>query len=72
MKKIAAGHRVSVARDIVRGEGPYASAGEVGEVIETFKENVNSPTVWHAKVKMDAGGIKTFRVTSLQREGNAL
>lgn len=71
MKKIEAGHRVSVARDIVRGEGPYASAGESGKVIETFKENEHSPTVWHAKVKMDLGGIKTFRVTSLQREDDA-
>lgn len=67
MKKIAAGHRVSVLRDVVRKEGPYAVAGETGEVVDTFKEHPGAPTIWYAKVKMDAGGIKTFKVTSLQR-----
>lgn len=68
MRKVAAGHRVSVIRDVVRKEGPYASAGEAGEVVDTFKEHPRAPTIWYAKVKMDAGGIKTFKVTSLQRE----
>ena len=73
MQKITTGHRVSVLRDITRIEGTervrltYAVAGETGEVIETFGEHDTKRPTWHAKVKMDAGGIKTFRITSLKR-----
>lgn len=69
MKKIAVGHRVSVLRNITRVEGPYALAGETGEVIETFQPQLrNENPDWFAKVKMDAGPVKTFRITSLKRE----
>lgn len=70
-RKIEKGHRVRVARDIVRVEGPYAQAGEEGEVIETFRppnSGANAPWIWHAKVLMDSPkAIKTFRITSLER-----
>lgn len=73
MKKIEVGHEVEVLRDIKRVEGPYAKAGEAGVVIEVFFNTArtprqgNHPQNWNAKVKMAAGGIKTFRVTSLGR-----
>lgn len=52
---------------------PYASAGDVGVVLETFKGYEDgSFRVWHAKVRMDDGGvIKTFRLTSLCRTDTA-
>lgn len=66
MKKVSAGQRVRVLRDIVRVEGPYAQAGELGEVYEMFNEH-GRKTCWYAKVRMDHGDVKTFRVTSLER-----
>jgi hypothetical protein len=76
------GGRVEVARDIFRAEGvidltklsrirgKYASQGEVGTVKDLFRP---VPTgsgelgKWYAKVAMDGGGIKTFRLSSLNR-----
>jgi hypothetical protein len=62
------GMRVCVARAIVRREGPYASKGDSGIVREVFKSGSSSArgrSLWYAKVQMDGGGIKTFRITSL-------
>jgi len=68
MRKIQKGDRVVVLREITRAEGPYASAGEAGEVWETFQPQQARKGEWCAKVQMDGGGTKTFRVTSLRRE----
>lgn len=65
MKKIEPKDRVEVARDITRAEGPYATAGETGVVHELFQPQGGSKSPWYAKVLMDGGMIKTFRVTSL-------
>jgi hypothetical protein len=69
---IKSGHRVRLLRDISRAEGPYAQAGEAGTVTETFRPpGTSSGTLgpWCAKVRMDGTGvIKTFRLTSLERE----
>lgn len=64
MRKVSQVSRVTVLRDIVRKEGPYAKAGEQGEVLETFQPQGGSKSAWFAKVQM-GGMIKTFRVTSL-------
>lgn len=65
-KKINKGQRISVCRDIVRIEGPYANAGETGIVREVFVQRSHHEPKLYAKVVMDATGkIKTFRCTSL-------
>jgi len=43
---------------------PYAKAGEVGEVIGFATGNGREP---QPQVRMNAGGIKTFRDSSLKR-----
>lgn len=67
MRKLEPGHRITVLRDITRKEGPYAKAGETGEVIECFSPYGRKEDSWHAKCAMSTGVIKTFRVSSLQR-----
>ena len=66
MRKIEQGDRVVVVRDITRAEGPYANAGEVGDVLEMFQPHGGVKSPWYAKVAMDGKGIKTFRVTSIK------
>jgi hypothetical protein len=55
-------------RGISRRETLYASSGETGVVKELFRpDGTGGMEVkpWYAKVAMDNGGIKTFRLTSL-------
>lgn len=65
------GTKATVIRDITRKEGPYAKAGETGEILDTFPGWIGwrANRIWHAKVLMDADkSIKTFRLTSLNWE----
>jgi hypothetical protein len=71
MRKISVGDDVIVARDITRREGIYATAGETGRVVETFRPPSSAAHQlgpWYAKVRMAGGVLKTFRVTSLERD----
>lgn len=55
-------------RGISRREILYASEGETGTVKELFRpEPTGGMEVkpWYAKVAMDSGGIKTFRLSSI-------
>jgi len=71
MKNIRPGYSVIVLRDITRTEGLYATRGETGTVIKIFRpistgSGEKKPP--YAQVSMHNGdGIKTFRLTSLQR-----
>lgn len=67
---LQSGDRISLRRDIVRHEGPYASIGDQGTILSIFRP---IPTALmetkplSAKVQMDDGPIKTFRLTSLKK-----
>lgn len=73
-KRFRPGDRVVVLRDIARNEGPYAKAGEAGAVIETFEAWLgwHAGKTVHAQVRMDDGGVKTFRLTSIQNEADCV
>lgn len=63
--------KVTVKRQIVRREGAYAQAGEQGVVTEFFRSKTEGgPGLGrlNAKVLMDSGEIKTFRLTSLEKQ----
>lgn len=71
MKSIHLSNLVVVKRNIFRKETgmfPYAWAGDKGIVIEIFATN-QSPKEkkLSAKVAMNDGTIKTFRLTSIRR-----
>lgn len=71
---IKKGDHVSVARPIIRVEGPYADADETGEVIRVFRPSSTrgrEKKLWHAQVRMDGSNqLKTFRLTSLTKTKN--
>lgn len=70
------GHRVSVARPIMRSEDPeYAKEGDTGEIIKIFlapSSSAGARGTWHAQVRMDnprsiKESVRTFRLTTLTR-----
>jgi len=60
--------RVRLLRNITRREGPYATKGETGTVHELFTAGTGAgERIRYAKVLMNQGGIKTFRISSLEK-----
>jgi hypothetical protein len=69
-KGVKVGDEVIVIADHERNGQAYASAGDSGMVVETFKVSPNARPdnrIWHAKVRIGAY-VKTFRQTSLARK----
>lgn len=69
MQSIHSGNRIIVNKDIARKEGPYATKGETGTVVEifhSFNGKWKKPKQ-NAKCLMDGEGsvIKTFRLSSI-------
>lgn len=68
---IKPGDKVTVVRDITRSEGPYAKAGDTGEVTEVFLRDAfksdKKNRTWYAKVLTEQQ-VKTFRITSLKKQ----
>ena len=79
-KRYNVGDKVTLNKDIhrvdhiTRNKCLYGSLGETGTIIEIFRPQPTgggsyTATPLSAKVKMDVyGGIKTFRLTSLNKE----
>lgn len=62
------GEKVRLKRDIIRREGPYASKGDEGVVVEMFQfATGRRERIWHAKVRMASGRLQTFRMSSVER-----
>ena len=71
---IRTGASVTVLRDIPRNDGPepYARRGEAGVVVDLFRPpgtGAGERKPLYAKVQMEGGEIKTFRLTSIAASG---
>lgn len=62
---------VALNKDIQRDGELYARKGDVGVITEVFRAEPTGKGqvhTWYAKVRMLGGVIKTFRLTSLEKD----